>query len=274
MRLKRVMVALIGSILLIVSFSCLKVALLNNNVDLVNSKTDVNQGDIVITYADITHNGMQEKITVDISNVIEKQEAILKIIDAENNIIWEERAGIPHVGWNSLFLYIKDGTVYLLRYNPYMNQGYGSYTYELFWIDEFWSVQTICSNTLDFSIKSREPSFNINMMISFVDEINGFLNQSILLFSTEGGELRYSTESSQIHRVEEFSWLYNCDIQYDEKDTLREKLEKYQEYIESEKYIIFRRREQSSTFGPISEAQLRDVANTGTLDDIRLSVTI
>lgn len=189
---------------------------------------------IIVGYADLTHDGVKEKIVVDISNIEKTQNAVLKIVDSENRSIWEEAAGIPHVGWNSLYLYTKDGKDYLLRYNPYMNQGMASYRYELFWIDEMGIEKNVSSDRLDFDTTIHGYPLDIAGMLSFADKINAYLSQSTLLLSTEGGKLTYSTETNKVVRTEQFSWLYDGDIKYDESDTLKERLEKYQKYLEEQ----------------------------------------
>jgi len=67
--------------------------------------------------------------------------------------------------------------------------------------------------------------------VSFHNKINGYLDKSILLLSTEQGEVEYSTEDKKITRKEEFCWLYGDDTEYDENDLLEDKLRKYRQNI-------------------------------------------
>jgi len=67
--------------------------------------------------------------------------------------------------------------------------------------------------------------------VSFHNKINGYLDKSILLLSTEQGEVEYSTEDKKITRKEEFFWLYGVDTEYDENDLLEDKLRKYRQNI-------------------------------------------
>lgn|GEM_PF-1006048 len=187
------------------------------------------QADIISGYADLTHDGVKEKIAVDISKVDETQEAILKVLDDEGNIIWQESAWLPHAGWNSIFLCTIDGKDFLLRYNPYMIQGFGDYRYKLFSIDERGTEKVLKEGAVSFSITGEVDEFDIDKMVAFYNEINEYLDKSILLLSTEDGELAYSTENSKITRREEFSWLYDNKTEYGENDTLEDKLRKYKE---------------------------------------------
>lgn len=51
--------------------------------------------------------------------------------------------------------------------------------------------------------------------------------------STEGGNLEYGSEGEKITKNEEFSWLYNISSEYAEDDSLIDKIEKYQQGINS-----------------------------------------
>jgi len=189
------------------------------------------QDTVIVTYADLTHDGVNEKIAVDVSSVEETQEAILKVLNDDGRVIWQESAGIPHVGWNSVYLCTVDGKDYLLRYNPYMNQGWGSYSYILFSIDAEGNEKIIDEDDVLFDITGQTDEFDIEKLVSFHNKINGYLDKSILLLSTEQGEVEYSTEDKKITRKEEFFWLYGVDTEYDENDLLEDKLRKYRQNI-------------------------------------------
>ncbi|AGC67378.1 hypothetical protein Cst_c03540 [Thermoclostridium stercorarium subsp. stercorarium DSM 8532] len=184
---------------------------------------------VVAGYADLTNDGINEKIVLDLSAAEETQEIILKIMNADGKTIWKESAGIPHAGWNSVYLCTVDGRNLLLRYNPYMNQGWGSYSYELFSIDSDGTESTVDKGEVSFDITGRTGEFDIEEMASFYNKINEYLDKSILLLSTEQGEPEYSTESRIVTRREDFPWLYGAGIEFDENDSIKDKLLKYRE---------------------------------------------
>lgn len=184
---------------------------------------------VVAGHADLTNDGINEKIVVDLSAAGETQEIILKIMNADGKTIWKESAGIPHAGWNSVYLCTVDGRNFLLRYNPYMNQGWGSYSYELFSIDDEGTENTVDEGEVSFDITGRTGEFDIEKMVSFYNKINEYLDKSILLLSTEQGEPEFSTESRIVTRREEYSWLYGAGIEFDENDSIKDKLLKYRE---------------------------------------------
>lgn len=189
------------------------------------------ESEIVIGYSDLTHDGVNEKITVDVSSVEETMEAFLKVLDSEGNVIWQESAGIPHAGWNSVYLCSLDGKDWLMRYNPYMIQGWGNYSYKLFSLDEQGTEKVLDEDEISFNITGQVDEFDIEKMAEFYAKINEYLDKSILLLSTEQGNPEYSTENRKITRKEEFSWLYNTEIQYSENDSIKDKLLRYKESI-------------------------------------------
>lgn len=199
--------------------------------DLADTISRAIEDEIVITHSDLTHDGNEEKVMIDVSQLKEKQTAILKVLDEKGNIIWEESAGIAHAGWNSIYLCTLNGEDYLLRYNPYIVQDIADYKYEIFYLDERGLEKNIDSNSLNFDITGCEHPLDVEKIVSFVDEINEYLSKSILLLSTQGAELVHSTSKDRIAKTEELSWLNDYDIEYDDHDSLKDKLEKYQEHF-------------------------------------------
>lgn len=115
-----------------------------------------------------------------------------------------------------------------MRYNPSMTQGSANYRYALFYLDEEGTEINVDSNSLDFDISGRTGhTLEIEEILSFVDAVNVYLRQGILLLSTEEGELVYSTATDQFGGTEELSWLYQYNIQYDENEPLAGRLKKF-----------------------------------------------
>ncbi|HHY81385.1 MAG TPA: hypothetical protein GX505_01755 [Clostridiales bacterium] len=185
---------------------------------------------VVIGCADLNHDGKKEKIVADLTNLEEFQEAWLKIYDADNNLIWEEAAGLPHAGWNSIYLYHSDGKDYLIRYNPVMYQGFANYQYTIFRLNARGEEIEEASNAVDFDINPNSTMFDSDSIAAFVEELNALLEESTLLLSTENSVLSYSTEDQPIVRTEQLDWLYTADLGYDEDDSIKDKLEKYHKY--------------------------------------------
>jgi hypothetical protein len=180
--------------------------------------------------ADIDKDGKNEHFYLDKTQMDIGPWVTLRVYNNRGYEIWEENAGLPHVGWNTLFLCELDGGDYLLRYNPTMFQGYCTYTYTLFTL-EGGAVTVHKTNTLDFDINGTK-ALDAPGMVAFADEVNALLKKSTLLLSSEGGTYSFGPVSADGF-MEVFSWLGedpNLESLYSPGDDLQTKLEKYSEY--------------------------------------------
>lgn len=182
-----------------------------------------------VTQADVDSNEGNEHIYIDKSKADEGMVTLL-VLDGSGRILWSQDLYTAHAGWDSLFLCELDDRQYLLRYNPYIGQGYASYSYSLFTLDNG-SVYISRSNEIDFDILGVKE-FNIPKMMAFANEINALLEKSILLLSTEGGKYYFGPSSAE-QFLETYSWLEDCPELYSESDDLETRLKKYSDYIKN-----------------------------------------
>ncbi|NLT15790.1 MAG: M56 family metallopeptidase [Clostridiales bacterium] len=184
-----------------------------------------------IASADINNDGLEEAFYLDKTHMGSGDIGVtLRVYDGNSKEIWSENAGLPHVGWNSLFLCKLDEKTYLLRYNPSMYQGDCTYTYTLFTL-EGGSEKVYQTNTLEFDINGTK-ALDASGMVAFADEVNALLAKSTLLLSSEGGTYSFGPVSADGF-MEEFSWLEedpNLKSLYLPDDDLQTKLEKFSEH--------------------------------------------
>lgn len=136
--------------------------------------------------ADLDHDGVQE--TVEVQDVRREDGfpigAVVSVPGSELSF----ELNISHAGWGSIFKYVSpdDGRDYLLYYVPNFSTGIGTYWYELYNLSGL-----LRSNEVEFCVG---PLGSLDLdgekMEAFSDEINALLEHSILLASTDGGELR------------------------------------------------------------------------------------
>ena len=140
--------------------------------------------DTYLTSTDLDRDGEEEDIRVRQMNFEIWRLTVTKEDGAE--LFWED-AATPHMGWNSLYLYRDDRNGdCLLRYNPAIATGMASFSYTLFTLED--GTETVLQEGhLDFDL-SQVPE-RAEELMAFADEINGLLNRSSLLLSTEGGEV-------------------------------------------------------------------------------------
>lgn len=116
----------------------------------------------------------------------------LRVCRPDNRLYWGDSFVEAHVGWGSCFACRVDGEDYLLRYLPTMYQGYATYTYELFFLDEAGEEQVVREGSVNFDMNFNEmhERFEPEEIAAFLEEVHGLLADSELLLSTEGGEFR------------------------------------------------------------------------------------
>lgn len=93
-----------------------------------------------------------------------------------------------HVGWGSLFALTLDDQDCLLWYQPWMGQGSGVYCYQLFSLENGGTV--LGEGLVEFDVNfgsSAHLEYDPAAIAAFLREVHGYLDQSTLLFSTEGG---------------------------------------------------------------------------------------
>ena len=106
-------------------------------------------------------------------------------------LLWVEEAGLSHVGWNSLYALRMDGEDFLLRYDPYMNQGAAAYQFELFTLEN--GEETVVHRErVEFDVNfgsSVHQYFDAEAVADFLWAAGTLIDGSHLLLSTQQGSL-------------------------------------------------------------------------------------
>ena len=133
--------------------------------------------------ADLDRDGEAEGFRV--RETAEQELYELEVLGKNETVLWSEEAGIPHIGWSAILLYEENGQDYLIRYQPAMYQGFGSYTCTRFALEggqpsevETWSVD------FDLSVGQKTDE-----MKAFEEAVNGMLENATVLLSTLEGRL-------------------------------------------------------------------------------------
>lgn len=143
---------------------------------------------------DFDHDGAPE--TVEVVTVLDPETAgasawyELRVHDGDGTPLWSATAGLSHAGWRSFFACTVDGEDCLLTYDPTMYQGGAGYAYELLSLEG--GVLTLLRHgDVQFDVNFGSPihvSFDAQAIAAFLEEVHGYLDESTLLLSTEGGE--------------------------------------------------------------------------------------
>lgn len=158
-----------------------------------------------IGQADLDRDGSAESISV--LTVDDAMLYQLTVSKADGATLWQTEMATAHVGWDSLFLCTIDEQPFLLRYNPTMFQGECSYHYELFTL-EGGKLTIRKSSEVVFDVNGRNL-LDVDALTTFADEVNRLLENSILLLSTEGGEVAIGPSGTENFREDYSDLLTN-----------------------------------------------------------------
>lgn len=181
--------------------------------------------------ADVNHDGVRENLVADVADdsamkdkvnfYVESQDKTEKIYTQE---IYRQEGNI------SYFLYSDEDGDYLLRYQPYIQQGTATYTYEVFYLNESGEEVTVKENSIGFETYRVSENFDIDRMVDFQNEVNTYLDKSTLLFECESAEIDCSESGTQ-GKTEEYDFIEDYEIDYSDCKGMKDKLNKYYEYV-------------------------------------------
>lgn len=94
----------------------------------------------------------------------------LRIWDTAGNLCWKEEAEVSHAGGNAVYALKVDEQDYLLRYVPFMGQGYCTYFYQLFSLEETMQPAVLREDRVEFDINWGSPyhSFDTEAVAAFL----------------------------------------------------------------------------------------------------------
>jgi beta-lactamase regulating signal transducer with metallopeptidase domain len=147
----------------------------------------------------------------------------------DGKMIWSEEGYAVHTGYNALFLCVLNGDAYLLRYRPTMYQGAGTYSYQLFFLENG-TEKVVQENSVNFVTnfykgKPLYGEFNPEIIAAFMDEINDLLSHSTQLLNTDG-ELLETFAGKTVAPQDTLGWLDMFDR--DSSKSLLENLQAFQ----------------------------------------------
>lgn len=142
-----------------------------------------------VYYADLFHDGTETKITVDISRIenVQQQPVEVNVYGKSGEVCWCGSLGYPHMSWGYYYLVSYEKQDYLLFYLLEEAQGMLCYTLRLFHFDD--EGKQVMDNERSICYVSEEQ-WEIDLK-SFNQELNAYLDQSVLLASIFDFELDY-----------------------------------------------------------------------------------
>lgn len=156
----------------------------------------------------------------------------------DSKLIWSEEGYFIHMGYNALFLCVLNEEAYLLRYNPTMYQGFGTYNYHLFSLEN--GTETVVrENSVNFDTnfykgKPLYGEFDPETIAVFMDEVNNLLSYSTQLLNTDE-ELLDTFAGKTVAPQDTLGWLDLFDR--DRSKSLLENLQAFQRTQQGETIV-------------------------------------
>lgn len=184
---------------------------LSNDTSTNPKKSEVKQEEPIIWYADLTHDGINEKIVVDLTYVINypktgEEKTVSVYSGSSGELIWTGHADTVHVGWNGIYIYNDGKNDYLLLWQPTVYQDIADFNIRIFSLTEDGKENDLLKKSLDFSIYNPKDS-DIDDVSEFVDMVNGYLEKSYVLVDTDNGAPVYSTADNKIINLYDVLWI-------------------------------------------------------------------
>lgn len=182
----------------------------------------IESSDTITWFADLTHDGNDEKIIVELDppDFEDDEHYRISVYDSNNNLIWsDDTIYIAHAGNKGYYLYDNnnDGEYYMLYWRPWLGGGSADFEYEIFSFDSTGNKITIESDSFFYNtMQTEQPPIEFK---GFITQVNSYLEKSFILIDTYNLELLYSTTDNKIGRLYPVNWdwetsLENLLIQY------------------------------------------------------------
>ncbi|WP_343247179.1 M56 family metallopeptidase [Diplocloster hominis] len=183
--------------------------------------------------ADLTQDGTEESILAEIpENPQENSMAALVVKNRRGDELWESQFPLSGQTGISYYLYQTKEEDLLLRYTARVQPEEGMMSYQLFSLGEAGQQQVRAENEIDYAAEKDRYLFDSEAVQQFLQELNGYLEHSILLLKTENGQALYSTAEQPIKLTEEFQWMdQRFGSIFGNSGSLRERIDKLQSHL-------------------------------------------
>lgn len=181
----------------------------------------------VVWEADLTHDGLPEKVIFDWSEFDGSGEGMFAVLDDQGKVLYSDEVASSHSWWRTYYLCQWEGKEYIFRYDPYFMQYEGTYSYELFYLTAEGEKVMEDEGAVAFSDAVLPCAANQNgtrvmdipAMVEFAETVNDYVASSFLVVSSDVYWVRdelYSTGKDYVigspqepYQRQETYWLFD-----------------------------------------------------------------
>lgn len=173
--------------------------------------SDVKLEEPIIWYTDLTHDGINEKIVMELTYVINypetgEEKTVTVYSGSSGELLWTGHADTVHVGWNGIYIYNDGKNEYLVIWQPTIYQDIANFNIRIFSLDEDGKEKDLLKKNMEFDIYNPKES-DFDEVSEFVDMVNGYLEKSYVLVDTNNATPVYSKIGNQIVNLYDVSLI-------------------------------------------------------------------
>ena len=168
-------------------------------------------GEHITWYEDLTHDGVDERIVVDINHLdVNGEDAgwlpyyepptVMVYSGETSELIWSAHTNLVHAGNDGYHIYTNpmEGKAYILQWKPDAWSGWGDYEHKVFSLSETGEEIVIDEGKYGFNL--TDPEFeDLGNVENYLVEVNQYLRNSYVLIDTFHG-VDYSEQDTQVTR--------------------------------------------------------------------------
>lgn len=181
----------------------------SNNIKM--ELVSLNQVEPIVWYSDLTHDGIDEKIVVDLTYDINNQsgpEQTVSVYSGCNGeLIWTDYADIVHPTWNGIYIYNDGVNEFLVHWKPVIYHDIAEFYFHVFSLTEEGDIVDNTIETINFNML-RPKECDTDEISSYINMVNDFLKNSFVLIDTDNGILVYSKENEKKNILYDGSFIF------------------------------------------------------------------
>ncbi|MCD8241613.1 MAG: hypothetical protein LUD73_04270, partial [Lachnospiraceae bacterium] len=137
--------------------------------------------------ADIGEGDGAEMIEVYTGDSGDGNSGIVLFKNADGEVLYAETAHTSRAGWNNIYLGSMDGTDFIMTLYIEDRDVYGAYSYQVFRLGEDGQILQITGSSFRFG---SEYLYDDDIFHAWVDDMSAYLEESVLLLSSQYDQLR------------------------------------------------------------------------------------
>ncbi|MCC8163181.1 MAG: M56 family metallopeptidase [Lachnospiraceae bacterium] len=149
--------------------------------------------------ADIGEGDGSERIEIYTGDSGDGDSGIVLFKNADGEVLYAETAHTSRAGWNNIYLGSMDGMDFIMTLYIEDRDVYGAYSYQVFRLGEDGQILQLAGSSFRFG---SEYLYDDDIFRAWADDMSAYLEESVLLLSSQDGELR----TEQVSEADKYNY--------------------------------------------------------------------